>query len=390
MMSGMTSSTVASPEDDAALAEDVDLDPELRRSVLVLHKRIEELDHYEVLGVDRASDRKAIKRAYYDLAAKYHPDRYFRKNLGSYKVRLEAIFNRVTLAHDTLSDRERRAEYDGYLEERRRARGLEAGMADAIEEAQRVEANLERQAQQTQQAQEERPISHTPPNVDIAARRDALARRLLGGRPSHPPREGATATSGAPPPLTAADAMASLRRRYEERVALAKAVEAKKYLANAEAALSANDPVAAANAFRIALRLAPDDSELQRKAADAQSKADALIAETYERQARYEEKNQEWEAAVRSWGRVCKVRPRDAEAHERMANAIVKARGDLHQASKIALQACELAPDNAQFRVTLALVYEAAGLGLNARRELERAAQLAPQDDNIRLMLKKL
>jgi hypothetical protein len=40
--------------------------------------------------------------------------------------------------------------------------------------------------------------------------------------------------------------------------------------------------------------------------------------------------------------------------------------------------------------VTLANVYVAAGLGLNARRELETAAQLAPHDGNIQALLKRV
>jgi hypothetical protein len=231
-----------------------------------------------------------------------------------------------------------------------------------------------------------------PPNVDVAARRDALARRLLGGRPSAmssaPP--GGRATPITPAPMATTDAMAALRRRYEERVTLAKNVESRKYVANAEAALAANDPVAAANAFRIALQLAPKDADLERRARETQAKADVLLSETYTRQARYEEKNEQWPEAARSWSRVCKGRPGDALAHERAAYATVKAGGDLHEAARLAKQACALDGNNAQFRVTLATVYEAAGLGLNARRELESAAQLAPQDDTIRLMLKRV
>jgi Flp pilus assembly protein TadD len=68
----------------------------------------------------------------------------------------------------------------------------------------------------------------------------------------------------------------------------------------------------------------------------------------------------------------------------------VKGGGDLHEAARLATRGCELLPSEVGPRLTLAKVYEAAGLERNARRELERAAQLAPQDDTIRTMLKKL
>jgi hypothetical protein len=40
--------------------------------------------------------------------------------------------------------------------------------------------------------------------------------------------------------------------------------------------------------------------------------------------------------------------------------------------------------------MTLANIYLAAGLTLNARRELEAAALLAPQDDSIQAILRRL
>jgi tetratricopeptide (TPR) repeat protein len=191
------------------------------------------------------------------------------------------------------------------------------------------------------------------------------------------------------PPSTA-DAMEALRRRYEERIAQGKAMQARKYAENAEAARTAGDPVAAANALRVAATLAPDDSDLKRRAAVAQAAADALLGETYTRQAQYEEKNGQWAEAARSWNRACRGRPNDAHTHERAAHAILKASGDLHQAAKLARRACELEPASVVARTTLASAYLAAGMVLNAKRELETAAQQAPHDGTIRTLMEKV
>jgi tetratricopeptide (TPR) repeat protein len=184
--------------------------------------------------------------------------------------------------------------------------------------------------------------------------------------------------------------MDALRRRYEERISQARVVQARKYVSNAEAALASNDPVAAANALRVAQSLVPEDSDVAKKAAQAQAKADEILWETYTRQARYEEKNGQWPDAARSWSRVCRLRPDDAAAHERAANALAKAERELHEASRLAQRACSLEPKNATYRVTLAKVFLAAGLTLNARRELETATQLAPHDGTIPAMLKRI
>jgi curved DNA-binding protein CbpA len=400
------SPTPASSETTAH--EDVDMDPETRRSIVETHRRLDDLDHYELLGVDRMADKKALRRAYFDLAARFHPDRYFRKKLGSYKLRMEVIFGRLTLAHETLSDAGRRDEYDAYLEEQREARGIEQLMADATSEAKRAEESIEREARA--QASLDGLASSSPapapapraaavspaPEVGVAARRDALARRLLGGASraqvvssasSTPP----TGTSG--PAQTApsiSGAMDALRRRYEERVSRAKAAQSRKYMATAEEALARGDAVSAANAFRVAQTLSPNEPELQRKAQEALEKADSVLSDMYTRQATYEEKNGQWAEAARSWTRVTKARPADAEAHARAADALAKAGGDLHEAQRLATAACALEPKKPAYRVVLADVYMAAGLTLNARRELEAAAQLSPQDDTIRAMMNRI
>lgn len=95
--------------------ENIDLDAERRKWVLALYERIDVMTHYELLDVPRDADKKAIKRAYYALAAKLHPDRYFGKKLGPYKARMEALFGRLTTAFETLQSREQRAEYDESL-----------------------------------------------------------------------------------------------------------------------------------------------------------------------------------------------------------------------------------------------------------------------------------
>ncbi len=416
-----------SPEEESLLAESVDLDDETRLKVVRLYRSLGSADHYQLLGVQRTADRKALKRAYFELAAKLHPDRYFRKNLGSFKLRLEAIFSRITQAHDTLGNPQKRAEYDAYLDEQRRSRGIEDLLEDAMAEVRRAEARAEKEAADAEAAEAAAAASSAPAavtpapsaapgapsippsappavvEVALAARRDALARRLLGGRSRTSSGQHAPVSVNAPhtpsrPPAgpanparpSAADAMAMLKRRYEERKTLAKATQARAYIAKGQEALAAGDAVGAANSFRVAVSLKPDDPELERVGREAQAKAEEVLAAAYEKQATYEARNAQWPEAARSWVRVCRARPEDQAAHDHAANAIVKAGGDLHEAARLAQRACTLEPGNVQFRMTLANVYLAAGLGLNARRELETAAQLAPQDGTIQTMLKRV
>lgn len=68
----------------------------------------EKRDYYEVLGVDKSADDAAIKKAYRQLAKKYHPD----ANPGDKDA--EAKFKEAGEAYAVLSDSEKRAAYDRY------------------------------------------------------------------------------------------------------------------------------------------------------------------------------------------------------------------------------------------------------------------------------------
>ena len=59
-------------------------------------------DLYEVLGISKTADEKAIKKAYRKLAKKYHPD----MNPGDKTA--EQKFKEVTDAYNILSDPEKR------------------------------------------------------------------------------------------------------------------------------------------------------------------------------------------------------------------------------------------------------------------------------------------
>jgi len=62
-------------------------------------------DYYEVLGVAKDADQKAIKDAFRNLALKFHPDR--NKEPGA-----EEHFKEIAEAYAILSDPKKRAEYD--------------------------------------------------------------------------------------------------------------------------------------------------------------------------------------------------------------------------------------------------------------------------------------
>jgi len=65
-------------------------------------------DYYQILGLDKNASNDEIKRAYRKLAHKYHPD----KNPGNKEA--ESKFKEINNAYQTLSDPQKRANYDRF------------------------------------------------------------------------------------------------------------------------------------------------------------------------------------------------------------------------------------------------------------------------------------
>jgi len=76
--------------------------------------------HYDVLDVGRESSASELKTVYYQLARRYHPDR-FRKADAALVSRVESAFARITQAYDTLRDDRLRSGYNAKLEARKKA-----------------------------------------------------------------------------------------------------------------------------------------------------------------------------------------------------------------------------------------------------------------------------
>jgi curved DNA-binding protein CbpA len=402
--------------DPAELDEAVDLDPDRRRRVLELFYRLDDLTYYALLDVTPETEKKQIKSAYYAIAPEYHPDKYFRKNLGSYKHKIETIFARITLAHDVLTVAERRREYDEYLEQTSKNRANSAVFDDALPDVASIMAAVEQAAARavaefrTQKpaapvaAPAPAPRAAAPaapagagpsvsPEETLRLRREALARKLTGAgrRPGAP--AAAAGPAPRPPSVPAMDAVQidraaeALRQRHEAAIADAKRGQLTRYLETGRAALESQDYAGAANAYRIAASLSPDDPAVQATCNDGLRRAAATLADGYWKQALYEESQDRWGEAALSYSKVCTGRPDSAQAHERVAYASLKSAGNPRRAVEFARKAVELDPKKPDYHVTLGRAYAAAGLEKSAQGELARALELAPKDAKVQALV---
>jgi curved DNA-binding protein CbpA/CheY-like chemotaxis protein len=93
-----------------------------RAGLFAERDRLANASHYQVLGVGPAASAAEVKAAWLAAAKRFHSDAFSGLDLGSGRRVAEDLFARVNEANSVLSDANRRAEYDVYLD--RKAKGL--------------------------------------------------------------------------------------------------------------------------------------------------------------------------------------------------------------------------------------------------------------------------
>jgi predicted transcriptional regulator/tetratricopeptide (TPR) repeat protein len=374
--------------------EACDLTEAERARITETSTRLETLDLYGVLGVQRDADAKVIRRAYHSLAGQFHPDRFFGKKLGPLRRPLERAFMRLTLAYDTLSKGDKRAQYDATLPPppSKRGQSLKPGPASkraptqkppAVRTPSRKSMNAMAAAIPGVQSRPvvppvapiiSRPVS--PPVISRPASPPVAPIAPPVSRPVSPPvvpspTPPVSARAAGSAPESAPRSMGSKDRRLPQERALV-------FVHAAEEALDRHDFVAAANSYRLAVQCS-DDPALKVALAETDAKARRRVRETSLAGASAAEQAGRWGEAAAKYAKAHTAHP-EAWVAERAANAMRLDGGDLRAAARFAEQAVLAEPGNAAYRVTLGEIYFDAGLLARAAGESSRAIALAPGD----------
>jgi len=80
--------------------------------VLSLRDMLPAMTHYQILDIPKTASDEEIKKAYFQMARKFHPDRFDRKLLADFKGPIDEVFDNITRAYRTLSNKESRRVYD--------------------------------------------------------------------------------------------------------------------------------------------------------------------------------------------------------------------------------------------------------------------------------------
>jgi curved DNA-binding protein CbpA len=104
----------------------IDLPPDLQAELRTFDAAGRDVSLYELLGASPDADGATIRRTYLERSRRYHPDAWYRKNVGEFGPLLSRAFQKLSAAYQILSDEDARAQYDQKLKQRLSQREREA------------------------------------------------------------------------------------------------------------------------------------------------------------------------------------------------------------------------------------------------------------------------
>ncbi|MFO0679155.1 MAG: tetratricopeptide repeat protein [Polyangiaceae bacterium] len=415
----------ASQPDEGSL--DSDLPGDVQTMVLEVYGSLESTNIFELLGIPRDVDRKTLRTAYFSLVSKFHPDRYFGKRLGPYRVRMEQILAFATTHYNSLLatlPRGKSGEHQG------------AAKADVVRPPSAAEASIPPNVPRARRRRASGPTlgpdggptrsnlgrysqADKSPGTKISAeeeraRREALARRLrgLGGANARSKTTGAEAKPATEPGKTAAAARADARSAAKA-VATAKATaataaqgpqpgapdpfarqrhqkaqSAKAHYEAGNVAAENGDFATASREYKMSLAIA-EDPVVRRAFDDVDKKARTQTAEDSWKKGVAAERAQQLDDAILHYAKAFDAVP-SATVAARAATMLHKSGKDIKRATRFAEQAVQLEPQTTAHRVMLAQIYLDAGLRRRAEGELERALQIDPKDAAAKKLLRSM
>lgn len=310
--------------------------------------------HYEVLGVPPESDRPQLRTAYFEQMKRFHPEVFWDRDLGLYRPRVEAIFQGMTAAFETLCDPRRRAAYD-----------LELARASAppravVEGGSIKSTGVMRKATSSPATERATPAPPAPAPASMP--------------PPHVP------SLPAPPMPAQANArevtLHSLMRMRQEQALQRRRELVAELVARADQAELRGERPELIDQLRRAVELTPGDAGLKRRLEAAEELASSTLFGRLCSAARIHEKDGRWESAAEAWARASGERPRELTPLLGVAYASCEGVVHLKRAAEYARRATTLDPKSADAFALLGRVFLLAGLSASAVGAVESALRL--------------
>jgi curved DNA-binding protein CbpA len=310
-----------------AVDEKVDLDETRKDEILALDAKVAGNNLFEFLGVPSGASAEEVRAAFREASRKFHPDKYFGKNLGSFRAKLDRIFKRMVEANQTLTDPEKREAY--------------------------LAANPFVRAA-ARSATASNPAFKPEPRTETEEARDSERRQRLARHPY-----------------------------------LAKATKVQEYLTKAKEHASKQEYSQAVTHLNNAAQIDPQHAEVKALMIEVRKGADLVRSESSFKHAQEALNRGDEDLALQALKVAVNANPLNFKAAHRAAQ-LLERRGDSREAASFAQKAVDAAPKNVEYRMLLARMLVESGMKVMAKKHFEEAARIDPDHPEVKKHGKKL
>jgi len=346
------------------------------RELAQLKEILENGTYYDLFGVGREFERAELRTSYYAISRRFHPDRFYRQDLGGHEELLEQVFARINLAYRTLDDPDERSRYSREI-------GNRGGKAPPPPKP--APRKTRRSTQKGQRVAKigtaEEDDTHTVEfSLGPGEPEDADAGEVPGA-PSKPEAKKAKKKKG---PSRAPPAVAALQKQLVKRLK-----KARRYYESGLEDAQSGQWIKAASSFYLACQFDTRNADYKAEYEAANSKARSHQATEYVRMARNAEDYGSHREAIVYYQKATELNPPDGIAYFRLGVLLLK----LDEEDRAALDNLRTAVskdgNKIDYRLALAEVYETHGMKLNAHREYSVATQLDPGNETAKAGLRR-
>lgn len=310
-----------------AAEENIELDEARRGEIDAIDAKVASNNLFEFLGVPSGAPSEEVRTAFREASRKFHPDRYYGKNLGPYKAKLDRIFRRLVEANQTLTDPEKREAY----------------------------------------------LASNP--FVRAAARSATGTTTAFTPEWKSPEEEARDTER--------------RQRLSRHPYLAKTTRVHELVAKAKEHVAKQEFSQALTHLNHASQLDPAHAEVKALLIEVRRGADLHRSDSSYHHALEALNRGDESLALQALKSAVNANPQNGPAAQKAANLLEK-HGDLRDAANYAQKAVESAPKNVEYRLLLARLLTEQGMKVLAKKHYEEAAKIQPDHPEVKKHSKKL
>lgn len=322
------------PDDVKPKMDTIPEGPAFRLWIEQIFKELDNINYFELLGVDRAATPREIKKAYLKRSKVFHPDRFYRKAEPEFRDQLKEIFKQVNIAFKVLSDEDRRKEYENLT----KAKGKGIKISTITAKAKLDEADWKKK----------RPDL---PKLSLDFSKDKKKKQEE-----------------------------KILNKLREGPFLEQMQKAQRFYEGAKIEIQKKNIKAARTNIKLAMQYDPMNPKYKEEFEKLNATEERLKGEIAFEDGLAAENDKDYIKALRFFQEAAKIDSQNPEYLYKLAEAVLKYQENFEKARTLCLKAIELAGGNPRYHLVLGLAYKGLGQMLPAAIQFEKVLELDPKN----------